>query len=148
MDILFSEPFLEAVPTTFILVTIFVRNLDTDGNLFSQDEYNFLGINKFSMFGITLFISIFSGSFGMAKFLKLGPCQIVQSDKIHCGFIMVILSIATTLFSKALVLACSLLIVNKTLREFYLILCVIWICSCILPQLLFVSTNPILPPPF
>ena len=129
---LFSEPFLEAVPTTFILLAIYFR----DRYIFGGSERNFLGIQKWLMFWITFGISVFSGSLGMAKFLKLGPCKIVPSDKFHCGFVLVIFSIATSMVGKGLVLASSL---SGEYRD-YLIIVLIWICSCILPQLIFVST--------
>ena len=100
------------------------------------NEYNFIGIPKFTMFWITLSISVFSGSLGMAKFLKLGPCQIVPTEEWNFGFFLVFFSIATTLVGKSLVLAFT---IGDAKNNDYIIRCVNWVCSCLLPQLLLVS---------
>ena len=126
----FAEPYLEAIPTIHILLAIYMRNKE----VFDVNELNSLGISKMDMFWMTLFLSVFSGSLGMAKFLKLGPCQIVPSDKWHGGFFLVFISIAPTLVGKGLVLAFSLL--NN--ESFYVSICLIWIGTCILPQFLLV----------
>ena len=102
---------------------------------FSGDETNFLGITKVDWFWITFFISVFSGSMGIAKFLKLGPCQIVSYNKFHCGFLIIFISIAPTLIGKGLVLAFSLL--NN--KDFYVVICLIWVSTCVLPQFILVS---------
>jgi len=129
-DISCLEPFLEAVPTTYILLAIYYRDYRIFGQL---NEYNFLGISKFTMFWITFSISVFSGSFGMAKFLKLGPCRIVPSDKWSLGFFLLFLSIATTLVGKSLVLAFT---IGDAKSNDYIMRCINWICLCLLPQLL------------
>ena len=128
--IFLAEPYLEAIPTIHILLAIHMRNKE----VFNVNELNYLGISKMDMFWMTLFLSVFSGSLGMAKFLKLGPCQIVPSDKWHCGFFLVFISIAPTLVGKGLVLAFSLL--NN--ESFYVTICLIWIGTWILPQFLLV----------
>ena len=131
---------MEAVPTVLILMALVVR----DPGVFQGTQTNFLGISKTAMFWTTYSLSIFSGSFGMAKFLKLGPCQIVPLQNMHCGFFFVMMSMATALVSKGLVLANSL--VDKFDYETYEYptICLIWISSCILPQFILVSieTNP------
>ena len=123
------EPYVEAVPTVLILLALAFRNPD----LFIGKEENFLGIRKTDMFITTFSISVFSGSFGMAKFLKLGPCQIVPSQDMHCGFFFVFMTMATTLVSKGCVLAFSLTWDSNPTYE-YSTICLIWISSCILPQ--------------
>merc|ERR1719490_548420 len=75
---------------------------------FYRDESFLPGITKGAMTLTTFCISVFTGSFGMAKFLKLGPCQIVPSQNMHCGFFSVMMSMATALVSKGCVLAFSL----------------------------------------
>ena len=131
---------MEAVPTVLILMALVVR----DPGVFQGTQTNFLGISKTAMFWTTYSLSIFSGSFGMAKFLKLGPCQIVPSQDIHCGFFFVMMSMAAALVSKGCVLAFSLFEKGPNETFTYPTVCLIWISSCILPQFILVSieTNP------
>ena len=134
---------MEAVPTVLILLALYTRNRF----LFMGDETNFIGIPKTAMFWTTFSISVFSGSFGMAKFLKLGPCQIVPSQNMHCGFFFVMMSMAAALVSKGCVLVFSLATSEPggPYKFFtYPTICLIWISSCILPQVILVSieTNP------
>ena len=134
-----SEPYVEAVPTVLILLALLLKKNDLFLGNGSSDDFNFLGIHKAIMFITTFSISVFSGSFGMAKFLKLGPCQIVPSQNMHFGFFSVMMSMAAALVSKGCVLAFSL--ADKYSRETftYPITCLIWISSCILPQFILVS---------
>ena len=131
---LISEPFLEAVPQVHILVAIYFRNKNFIVNPSEPSPLVF--ISQQNLFFVTLAISVFSGSLGIAKFLKLGPCKIVPSDKLHFGFVLVFFSIAATLCAKACVLA--LAIYNRD--DSFAPICAIWICTCVLPQLIFVST--------
>ena len=123
---------MEAVPTVLILLALALRNQD----LFFGNEENFLGISKTRMTVTTFSISVFSGSFGMAKFVKHGPCRIVPSQNLHCGFFLIVMSIATTLVGKGSVFAFSLF--NKRQYDFTPT-CLIWMFSCILPQFVLVS---------
>ena len=111
-------------------------------NLFYHEnlpgDVNFLGIPRKINFWTTFSISVFSGSFGMAKFLKLGPCQIVPSQDMHCGFFFVMMSMATALVSKGCALAFSLFQMGTDFFT-YPTICLIWISSCILPQFILVS---------
>ena len=61
---------------------------------------------------------------GIAKFLKLGPLQIVSSQKLHFGFILVFLSIAATLCAKASVL--TFVINNNRSPDKFPQLCLVW----------------------
>ena len=124
---------MEAVPQVHILVAIYFRNKNFIVNPLEPSPLVF--ISQQNLFFVTLAISVFSGSFGIAKFLKLGPCKIVPSDKLHFGFVLVFLSIAATLCAKACVLA---LAINNRDDSFAPI-CAIWISTCVLPQLIFVS---------
>ena len=128
---------MEAVPTVLILLALLLRNEELF--LVSGPETNFLGIDKGIMFLTTFSISVFSGAFGMANFLKLGPCQIVPSQYMHCGFFLVFMSMVTTLVAKGCVLAFSLAKKGRYETFTYPITCLIWISSCILPQFILVS---------
>ena len=128
---------MEAVPTVLILLTLAFK--EAFNSLYLGHQTNFLGISKGVMFFATISISVFSGSFGMAKFLKLGPCQIVPSQDMHCGFFFVMMSMATALVSKGCVLAFSLFKKYSKETYDYPTTCLIWISSCILPQFILVS---------
>ena len=139
---------MEAVPTVFVLLALHFRDPSLFGASYPFDvhtyyacrNYNFLGIPKSIMFITTFSISVFSGAFGMAKFLKLGPCQIVPSQNMHCGFFSVMMSMAAALVSKGCVLAFSLAYKGRSYETFtYPTICLIWISSCILPQFILVS---------
>ena len=133
---------MEAVPTVLILLALLLRNEELF--LVSGPETNFLGIDKGIMFLTTFSISVFSGAFGMAKFLKLGPCQIVPSQAMHCGFFSVMISMAAGLVSKGGVLAFILPKEDRSDGTNYATTIWFWICICIVPQLMLVSieTNP------
>ena len=67
-----SEPFLEALPQVIILFAI--------AYYISVGE-NPLNLNTgFFSYEMTLWSSILSASFGLAKFLKLGPCRILPNS--------------------------------------------------------------------
>ena len=134
-QLLFSEPYIEAVPTVLILLVLVLKNNDT----FLGTELNFLGIEKQTMFFITFSISVFAGSFGIAKFLKLGPCQIVPSQDLHCGFFFVFITMGTTLIAKGCVLSFSLSPSLALQTYGFSTTCLIWFCSCVLPQFILVS---------
>ena len=129
----FSEPFLEAVPNVYILLTLYMRNRFA----FIEGNTNFyiFDIDNFSMFWTTFNISVFSASMGISKFLKVGPCQIVPSDKWHLGIFLVFISVVAMLISKGFVLAGAYAEENA---DFYLIF-TIWFCCCILPNFIYVS---------
>ena len=132
-----SEPYLESIPTVLILLACRFRN----PSLFLGSQENFLGIPKTTMFWTTFSISVISGSFGMAKFLKLGPCQIVPSQKLHVGFFFLFITMGTTLVAKGWVLGSSLFYVVRESSETYDYVTAImnWISICILPQFMLVS---------
>ena len=124
---------MEAVPQVHILVAIYFRNKNFIVNPLEPSPLVF--ISQQNLFYVTLAISVFSGSLGIAKFLKLGPCKLVPSEKLHFGFVLVFLSIAATLCAKACVLALAI----KNRDDSFAPICAIWISTCVLPQLIFVS---------
>ena len=128
---------MEAVPTVFILfIMYFIDSSITEGG-----EKNFLNISGDTMFWITFSISVFSASVGIAKFLKVGPCQIVPSDKLHCGFLLLFLSIVFCLLGKGFVIALCMesISLSETMKDKFIYVITILICTCMMPQLIFVS---------
>jgi len=138
-DVSSLEPFIEAVPTVFILLAIFFR----DGRIFytSLSDLGIFGIPKIIIFWTTFGLSVFSASMGISKFIKIGPCQILPSDKWHCGFFLVFLNVFLTLCAKGCVLAISLspfsLAAAQHLnRRTFITIFIIWLSTCILPNLI------------
>ena len=59
------------------------------------------------LFIVTLVSSIISASFGISKFLKVGPCRLVSSGYVSMGFIVLFLNVFSTIVSKGWMLAIS-----------------------------------------
>ena len=96
------------------------------------------------LFFATFFTSVFSAAFGMAKFLKNGPCRVVPSIGClsgygHLGFIFVFVSILFVLVGKGLALAFVLLRGSKITKTL-LIEVLVGLCFNWLPQVILVST--------
>ena len=81
----FSETFAETLPQLFVLLIL----LNTA--FIDQGAYEGSGIIM-SIFRLKLWISMLSSSFGMAKFLQLGPCQLIPQNKM--GISMFLITIA------------------------------------------------------
>ena len=92
----FTEPYLEAVPQTLLLLCLAI-----------SDNVN---VNKQPLFLLTVFTSVLSSVMGMSKFLMKGPCKMIPSTSgflagfLSFGFPPLFFSIFTTLFGKAVIL--------------------------------------------
>ena len=125
----FSEPFLESIPQVFILVSIMVRSDWQREVLDTQDP----------LFWVTFVTSVITASFGIARFLKNGPCKLVPSDGPLGGFgqfsfLLLMLNIVLSLCAKGCLFA---LAVDKQ-KKFHLGV-ITWLCSAFIPQMLYVS---------
>ena len=126
---------MEAVPNVFILLIMYFRDYTTADTIIGEEKKNFLGLTGYAMFCTTFSISVFSASVGIAKFLKMGPCQIVPSDKWNCGFFLLFLSVAFSLLGKGCVLAFTL----ETNKNDFVSILAMWMCTCLMPQVILVS---------
>jgi hypothetical protein len=123
----FIEPNLEAIPETYIVLA------------YSISEGGWLGWG----FLVSLVISIFSGGFGIAEFMKTGPCKMIPSTSgfidgfVSLGFPAVVFSIIATFVGKGLSLTVVALdggaglIFSKA---------AMWMALNLLPQFIYVST--------
>ena len=96
----FSEPFLESAPQMHILLCLWLQ----ENKLIEEGNQTF--------FIVTLTTSLFSTAFGISKFLKSGPCQLVPNEGClggfgTLGFILLFFSVAFSLTSKGILLAIS-----------------------------------------
>ena len=76
-----SETFAETLPQLFVLILLMNSEIIDDGQ--------HVGSAVFSFFLLKLYLSILSSSFGMAKFLQLGPCQFIPKNKMGIGMGMI-----------------------------------------------------------
>ena len=98
----FSEPLLESLPQVFILFTMYAISTNIQPNLIQGSDL--------TLFYLTLSSSLISCSFGVAQFLKIGPCRLYEGYGI--GFFIVMLSTLIMIFSKML-----LSLMNDTSRD-------------------------------
>ena len=91
---------------------------------------------------LTLATSIASGGFGIAKFLKSGPCKIIPSDGrfldgfVSLGLPAVVLSILATILGKGFLLP----VVADNGPELSFLRVLMWIGLNLVPPFLYVSS--------
>ena len=109
---------------------------------FCQENYLWLTIHKQTL--INLAISVISGSVGLSKLLKVGPCRLVPYDEMSFGFLVLVIINASCIIAKGLILSLVLVSVSDGQvdglnYEFYDLI-ILWIVICILPHVFLVST--------
>ena len=103
-----SEPFLESIPQIHILLVILSQTLTNSSHELVVGKSRSDQI----LFWTTFSLSVFSATFGIAKFLKVGPCCLVSSHGPlgglgSIGFLTLMLNIASTLLLKGILLVLS-----------------------------------------
>ena len=143
----FTEPFLEAVPQVIVLLCIgFLSGFGGNGRVGDCALQN-CGIVSLSpqvdpwFFG-TFCLSVFSASFGMTRFLKVGPMTLVPRNSYGVSFFVAMFLVAGAIVSKGTALALLLLDANRRYQSSsaYFIRISFWIGTCVLPSFLYVST--------
>ena len=133
----FSEPFLEAIPQVHILMCLWFNNdtmiIGDLNNGFSKDSILFL---------ITYSTSVLSAAFGIAKFLKSGPCRLISNEGgyFQMGFLLIMISTFCCLAIKAILLSlvCAPWIAIDKIHVPIWSTMVIWLSLNYLPQFIFV----------
>ena len=116
---------MESIPQIHILMCLIVSD-----NSFISDYVAF-----------TIIISALSGGFGIAKFLKTGPCKIIPSSSgfldgfVSLGFPAVVLSAIATLLGKGLMLP----VVVEGTKGIIFANVVMWMGFNLIPQMVYVS---------
>ena len=145
----FTEPFLEAVPQVMVMLCIaFLSGFSYDGN-YEWDPCSPQNCGIVSLipsqdpwfFG-TFCLSVFSASFGMTRFLKVGPMTLVPRNSYGLSFFIALFLVAIAIVSKGIALA--FLISYSIYTTSYPIAIVFWIATCVLPSFFYVSTNILL----
>ena len=92
---------------------------------------------------VTLAISIFSGGFGIAKFMKTGPCKMVLGTSgfldgfVSLGFPALVFSVIATFVGKGLLLPVVAMVGAAGGLDFYKV--AMWSTLNFLPQFIYVS---------
>ena len=146
----FSEPFLEAIPQVVItmifstrIFLLMLHGSEIHSHICSSDDYAWLPIHKQIL--INFSVSVLSGSLGLSKLLKAGPCRLVPYDQMSFGFLALVIINASCIIAKGLILTLVLLfgtITTYGLTDFTFNQSIaLWIVICILPHMFFVSIH-------
>ena len=142
----FTEPFLEAVPQVIVMLCIaFLSGVrHWRSNRFEGCEPENCGIvslipSQDPWFFVTFCLSVFSASFGMTRFLKVGPMTLVPRNSYGLSFFIALFLVAIAIVSKGTALAFLI-----AFSYSYPIGIIFWIATCVLPSFLYVSTNILL----
>ena len=106
-----------------------------------------------TIFLLTFSSSVLTAAFGIAKFLKMGPCRLIPDEGPplggygQIGFLLIMINVASTILSKGLVLpaiasgARSTRIVLGYTTESKKYGVIVWIFVCLIPNLSYVSLS-------
>ena len=146
----FTEPFLEAVPQVMVMLCIaFLSGFSTDGNYrwdpCSPQNCGIVSLipSQDPWFFGTFCLSVFSASFGMTRFLKIGPMTLVPRNSYGLSFFVAIFLVAIAIISKAAALDALLATVSDgaggVSSNVYIVRIAFWLGTCVLPSFLYVS---------
>ena len=139
-----TEPFLEAVPQAIVLLCIGFLSGYTSSSGYVDSPcspqncgiVSLLGYHPDPWFLGTFCLSVFSASFGMTRFLKVGPMTLVPRNSYGVSFFIAFILVAIAIVSKGSALAFLLTYDNRQPP----LSISFWIGACVLPSFLYVST--------
>ena len=139
----FSEPFLEAVPQVMVMMCIAFLSghpIGSSGRIGDCAAQN-CGIvsiipTQDPWFFGTFCLSVFSASFGMTRFLKVGPMTLVPRNSYGLSFFVALFLVAIAIVSKGAALAFLLTRLGGT----YTVTIAVWLGICVFPSFFYVST--------
>ena len=142
---LITEPYLEAIPQTLILISIFFKVRQPQQRSYSSgkmldESYLIYGKEWYQIVQayITITSSLFSGATGVANFLRLGPFTLIPNDMFSRGNILLIMNVGTVLVIKGTTVALVMLSVSNGV---YLPSVCFWLLFNVFPQLVLVSVH-------
>ena len=98
--LIFLEPFLEAIPQVVITLMFQCHSFFT-----VNSDVVLEWSNMFPMyFTLNFCVSLLSGSLGISKLLKVGPCRLVHYDGLNIGFVFIVLSNLACILGKGTLL--------------------------------------------
>ena len=136
---IFSETFAETLPQLFVLVCLITSSIIDDGNNTASPIMSF--------YILKLLISALSSSFGMAKFLQLGPCQLIPQNKMGIGMLMITITNFCGLLWKFIFITAALYLYvsfkNPSIGPTQMFLELFWRSSCVqlLPGIILVNSK-------
>ena len=142
----FTEPFLEAVPQVIVLLCIgFLSGSANPSGYVSSCAPQNCGIVSLwpsvdPWFFSTFLLSVFSASFGMTRFLKVGPMTLVPRSSYGLSFFVALFLVAIAIVSKATPLAILLGTARGASSSQYIVRIAVWLGICVLPSFFYVST--------
>ena len=143
----FSEPFLEAVPQVMVMMCIaFLSGISPRGRQFHKYDCAPQNCGIVSLiptqdpwfFG-TFCLSVFSASFGMTRFLKVGPMTLVPRNSYGLSFFVALFLVAIAIVSKGAALALLITLLENE-GSTYIVPIAVWLGICVLPSFFYVST--------
>ena len=146
----FAEPFLEAVPQVIVLLCIGFLSGSAHPNGYvgscAPQNCGIVSLDPYAdpwFFG-TFLLSVFSASFGMTRFLKVGPMTLVPRNSYGVSFFIAFMIVAIAIVSKGAALAILLANANTSRStqnsSGYIVRIALWLGTCVLPSFLYVST--------
>ena len=109
------------------------------------DDGNNVESTAVSFFQIKLYLSMLSSSFGMARFLQLGPCQLIPQNKMGIGMFLITIAnffgLLWKIFSITGALSVYIYFKNPSTGPTHLFFELVWRSCCLLflPSLILVT---------
>ena len=123
----------------FVLLTLINSDVIDDGNSYESTAISF--------FTIRIFLSLLTSSFGVAKFLQLGPCQLIPQNKMGIGMLMITITNFCGLLWKFIFITAALYLYvsfkNPSIGPTQMFLELFWRSSCVqlLPGIILVNSK-------
>ena len=119
-DVSILEPFIESVPTVWIIVMLLLDVFNRKGQAAIAGERE----EDYNKVFIQLALSFISSSIGIAKFLKVGPCKIFPVGGSVAGYItgrylVLLCAIASSIIAKALLLTTSVFVWSGLIQTLF-----------------------------
>ena len=110
-----------------MLLILINSDVIDDGNSYESTAITF--------FTIRIYLSLLTSSFGVAKFLQLGPCQLIPQNKMGIGMLMITVANFVGLLCKVFfitgILSTYVYVKNSPIGPSHLFFEVYWRAFCI-----------------
>ena len=136
--LIFSEPFLESIPQVVIALMFQCHS----GFTYLSDDYTSWSNMFPTYFTLNLCVSLLSGSLGISKLLKVGPCRLVKYDGLNIAFIFIMLSNLACILGKGTLLFTILFgnfVGQNNILPSFMKVAMTWTVVCTVPHLFLVS---------
>ena len=139
LSLMFSEPFLESIPQVVMMLMFQCHSAFT-----YLPAENITWSNIFpTIFTLNFCVSLVSGSLGISKLLKVGPCRLVKYDGLNISFVFIVLSNLACILGKGTMLFTILFgnfVGQNNILPSFMKVAMTWTVICTVPHLFLVST--------